>query len=713
MIMRPKNVLAVSLVLTVIIFALGILLNYGLDFIRLDTINKVMAEHELSTDSYLAEALFSDVFGSNKCVVMNARINDLKKEIHKVGTELSSYSRFSFFNRKDFDYLKRKYFLLELRFLSLIKQINNECNNPYVPILFFYKIDDYKSERMGFILEKIAKEYEDSVVILSIDKDYEDEPLVQMLITKYDIVSAPTTIIDGDIKKQGLFYESELNKVIKKKVNRVDVYSQNMNYTYILDVSGVPREKFLKHSFALLEENISDFAKGDISLVLGRITNNDSLVCDSLRHYDKVKYVSDEEKAVIFETIASIGCGRDRKQYLLKAAKWWKRVGNEFRAKLDERLALNQQIKFEKDLSEVDINPVFPKHATKMIIGKSKRIIDADDVLVSQVDRVNRDWLSYQLFFSPFYRADRLELLTEYELDRDKLLSVFSERLNNNRTDLLPDIGWHEGARIKEMRQVGFAHYTASGTVVVNIDGKWYAPDENGVFRFEVPWDKVSYPTNRFLREDIVVIVDTHGINMLVEQAVRYNASFVIACGDHPGKAKAAKYLSDRGITAISFPDKYYPLLLGSGADVFGSPPIDYQGYNVVLGNRPITFYLNETFVVTAVDNKKRFAFSYYDTPSRYFRILKQHYPLKVHFIGMNDFGDMYKVVDKAREFNATALGVRVYCRDDYDAVKGWLEEDKHRRAILFHSMPYPYGYKLIKMFPERVTFGDINPVFV
>jgi hypothetical protein len=468
--------------------------------------------------------------------------------------------------------------------------------------LFFYEIDNDLSERQGFVLQEVSKSFEDNVVVLSIDKDYEDEPLVQMLVEKYDIRSAPTTIID-DVKKEGLFYAADLGKVIKKRLNRVDIYSQENDFNYILSVSGVPRDKFLKNSFALLEEDISDFAKGDISLMLGRITGNDSLICESLRYYDAAEPGSDEEKAVLLETIASIGCGRDRKKLLLSASELWKMIGNDFRAKLDERLALNQQIKFEYDLSEVDIDPVFPKDAEKMIIGQSKLVIYADDVLVSQVDRVNRDWLSYQLFFSPFYKADRLELLIEYELDREKLLSVFSERLNNNRSDLLPEIGWHEGARIKEMRQVGFTHFTAPGTVVVKIGDKWYAPDENGVFRFEVPRDKVSYPTNRFLREDVAVIVDTHGINMLVEQAIRYNASVVIGCGDHPGKIKAAKYLSDKGIKVISFPDKYYPLLLGADVSAFGSPPIEYNGYNVVVGDRPIEFGLDETFVVTDVNS--------------------------------------------------------------------------------------------------------------
>ena len=37
---------------------------------------------------------------------------------------------------------------------------------------------------------------------------------------------------------------------------------------------------------------------------------------------------------------------------------------------------------------------------------------------------------------------------------------------------------------------------------------------------FEVPLDKVLYPTTRFFSDDLAVIMDTHGVNMLVEQAI-------------------------------------------------------------------------------------------------------------------------------------------------------------------------------------------------
>jgi len=215
---KRKHIFLTSLILTILIFAAGIMLNYGLDFIRLNVVSDVMLTHELNTDAYLAEQEFTDFFGGAHCDVMNKRIASLKEEIHKVGTDLSSYSRFSFFNKKDFDYLKRKYFLLQLRLWSHIEKLNKECGQSIVPVLFFYEIDQDASERQGFILQEVSKNFEDSVFVVTLDKDYEDEPLVELLALRFNVTRAPTIIV-GKMKKEGLVYEKELSDIIDKGVN--------------------------------------------------------------------------------------------------------------------------------------------------------------------------------------------------------------------------------------------------------------------------------------------------------------------------------------------------------------------------------------------------------------------------------------------------------------------------------------------------------------
>jgi hypothetical protein len=45
--------------------------------------------------------------------------------------------------------------------------------------------------------------------------------------------------------------------------------------------------------------------------------------------------------------------------------------------------------------------------------------------------------------------------------------------------------------------------------------------------------------------------------------------------------------------------------------------------------------------------------------------------------------------------------------------VRDWLASSREHRAVLFHTAPYPAGYRLFTEFPEQTTFGDPRPVFL
>ncbi len=687
-----------SLVLTILIFALGVLLNYGLDFIRIGAIADVMSQHELNTAAYLAEQDFTDTFGGNRCEAMNARIALLKEEIKTVGADLGSYSAFSFFKKKDYDYLKRKYFLLEMRFLSLIQQLNKECNRPYIPIIYFYKIDDDVSERQGFILADLSKAYEQQVVVLTIDKDYKDEPLVQLLAARYNVTTAPTIIVDNE-KKEGLVYAGKLNSTIRTLLRRADPSGQALDFTYVLNAAGKNVSEFAGNLSEMLSENLSSYSRADILLMLGRITHSDTMICESIPYYDTalIETNNTEKQALIYEAIASIDCGRNKKAFLMEAVKRWKLLNNSARARIDESLAMGKKINLKFDTSEIE--PVLPKqNASVIIIGSTTVNITQGGRVITQADRVKRDWLGLQV---------------EKDIFGSQVLTTFSERLDYNSSELREDIGWHEGARMKELATEGIEPLVAYGTLVAKLRDRWYATDENGIFRFEVPLDKLQYPTTRFLRDDLAVIMDTHGVNMLVEQALRQKANAVLSDCDHPGKVKAAAYLSERGIPVICFPDKYVYLALGHNLSLVGSPPMRREGEKVIVGGRQVQISTKETIIVMNSTDLP-YAIWYYQTPANYFSALKTAVPqLKLEFVQVNSFNQMANVVRKAEMLRANVIAARVFNSNDYEILKKWLYQSPKRKVILFHSASYPYGYLLLREFPEQTGFDDPNPVFV
>ena len=465
---------------------------------------------------------------------------------------------------------------------------------------------------------------------------------------------------------------------------------------YVIDAAGVDKNEYINSLIDDIENTRDPWARGDSLLVLARLENNTDYykyACDSFK---KVNPKTTEERAILYETFASLNCRGTRIHDLRQAAHYWKILGVSWRADLLENLANGEESIIEFETSEIkpDLNL---SNTSEITIGNTKVEIEDNDKIISQTDRVLRDWLGLQLEQSPF---------------RGNLLRVFSERLTLSEENLREDIGWHEGGRLWDIsNKVDIKHIPAVGTLVAKKDDKWYAPDETGVFRFEVPLDKVSYPTTRFLSKDLAMVVDSHGMNMLVEQAVRKDADVVIACCDHPGKIKAVEYLSGKGISAICFTDLDLYLALGHDVQAVGSAFFEFRDNKLVFGNKPVIIEKNQKIVVTKADIGKTYAIWYYDAPYLYFNEVSKTFPLEIITVTVDDFEQTDRVYAAAREARADVIASRVFNKFDYEHAKAWLEHSKSNKLILFHSISYPYGLLISQEFPEQVGFGDVNVI--
>ena len=686
--------LATSFLLTFLIFVLGILFNYYLDFYRISEIQDILSYYEIDTAAYYSEQDFFEQVGGSTCAALDRRIMNLKSEIRKVGSDLASYSSFSWFKKRDYDFLKRKYFLLQIQFFTLLKDLGSTCDTPYVPILFFYAIDDVVSERQGFVLEELSKEYQ-NVVVLSLDKDYEDEPLVSLLGLKYNITIAPSIVIDN-LKKEGYSSIGELNASVRNLLYKVDPFAQDKNFLYVPEAAGLDLQSWMPVLLSQEHQNSSLFAKGDVLLTAGRMSQNKTTVCSSLKYYDQTIPATSEEQALIFETSASLGCGRNRKVFLQAAADVWQQQNKTWRAVLYRDIAQGKTPLLQ--FAHEEITSVLPNKTVKNVrIGSTAIVIHPEDTIVTQVDRVTRDWLGLQLNQSP---------------SGPEILRSMSERLTYVPEELQEEIGWHEGGRLRNIRSLlNVSVIPATSTLAAEKEGHWYASDENGTFRFEVPLDKVLYPTTRFLRGDLAVLVDTHGVNMLVDQAISKHADVVLSDCDHPGKVLAAAYLSRKGISVICYPDKFVPLAIGHKLKLVGSPPLNDDNQTLTIGGRPLRITIKDRVVVVNATSLP-YALWYYQTPASYFSTIAQVIPLNMTYYTMSSFGEQKNVTALAERINATVLATRVFSMQDYAAVQQWLAKDSKRKAVLFHSASYPAGQRIFNEFPNQTTFDDPNPLF-
>lgn len=336
---------------------------------------------------------------------------------------------------------------------------------------------------------------------------------------------------------------------------------------------------------------------------------------------------------------------------------------------------------------DLEVNPV---NASYIVVGSSYITVPEHAKVVTQVDRVIRDKLSH-------YNNN-----------------VSANHRPASYKELVP---WMEGERIGElMKYANVTVIPATGVTVKKIDGRYFGPDDHGNFVFEVDPSKIGPVYSKKINNDTWVEIDTHGMNVMVPEAIKDHAFLVIACGDLYGKAKAEAYLAEQGINCYAPCDRFTSSIMpykGSGTILGGAAirPIK-NGNGAVIGGQPLYFSTNEKIVVQTTH--KRYPDQYCDTPWRYFTNLQQNYGIKLDVdIVDASVGEAGKVVARAQKTGANMIGVRVLNQKDKKSVEKWLKNDKNHRAILFHSAAYDPGYSLFFEFPYQVTGQDPDPKFI
>jgi hypothetical protein len=208
---QKKQLMITSVLLAVFLFVFGTVLGYSVDSLRENRILDNIRQSEIDTESYILEQQFLEDFGIVSCDLLEGRIENLRQINYETGQQLNKWVEGKKFSLKqeDLDYAKRRYFVQEGRLFLLIESLRQNCDASYNTVLFFYKINDDASVRQGFILDKISLERNDTIVF-SFDKDFVQEPFVELLIDNYQIDNAPSVVINGEKKLEGFISSEEL-----------------------------------------------------------------------------------------------------------------------------------------------------------------------------------------------------------------------------------------------------------------------------------------------------------------------------------------------------------------------------------------------------------------------------------------------------------------------------------------------------------------------
>jgi hypothetical protein len=217
MIKNQKNIFLYALILSLIVFNLGILFGYLLESSRTNQINSMSLDAELEILDRMAQkdALNTLNLDCNSLVQENIKFGN------KVFQEALQIQKYEDANQisSDIIFQHKRFDLLRALFWMNSISIKQKCNSNYHEVVYFYKYNnpsiEQESEQKVFsnLLIELKQKEGDKIMLIPMSAD-NGISSIDLLVRKYGITEFPMILIDEKIKITSLNSTSEIEKYL-------------------------------------------------------------------------------------------------------------------------------------------------------------------------------------------------------------------------------------------------------------------------------------------------------------------------------------------------------------------------------------------------------------------------------------------------------------------------------------------------------------------
>ncbi len=215
--MNNKHVFWQALLVTILIFAIGIIIGVIIENWRTNRISSLSDRAGVDLlDVNLQSSIYSlEDFNCNSAVKENINFADRIYEEAKLLSRYESASRLTdslILQRKKYDILRAIVLVNSIR-------IKEKCNSTYYDVVYFYQYNNpsisTRAEQNVFskILEELKNKHGDKILLLPISGD-NDISSINLLMKKYNLSkeNLPVIVINGKVKLNQLETVKDLDK---------------------------------------------------------------------------------------------------------------------------------------------------------------------------------------------------------------------------------------------------------------------------------------------------------------------------------------------------------------------------------------------------------------------------------------------------------------------------------------------------------------------
>jgi len=212
---RTLNVYLMSLVITVIVFFLGLFMGLSIERFMLSNLAQKTSSIESSIQEIELELLyFQGLETAESCTFLKEVVRKTNNKLDIFANQLGSYSNKNIlFTKEEVANMKTKYTSLLIKDWLLQEKIKTECNASVVSVLYFYSTERCDNCIVqGDILTLLKETFRDKLMVFPLDVDI-DSDMVKILMERFEVESTPTLVI-SDTKYEGVITKDILKTIV-------------------------------------------------------------------------------------------------------------------------------------------------------------------------------------------------------------------------------------------------------------------------------------------------------------------------------------------------------------------------------------------------------------------------------------------------------------------------------------------------------------------
>lgn len=212
--------IGIALIITAVLFTGIFMLGQSLSKYKVNTLENDISDLRTEQRSVMVTYRLAEELGEDTCVAQKILTQQNLGDLYEVRQKVISHQNSRKIKDPRFRMLKKEYMTILIDNYVRREQLEKECGEDKVKVLYFYSDDCKTCQGQGKILTNYRRKYDEELLVYPLDTSLNLQS-IDFLERYYDIEEYPSIVIEGEVH-EGFVNRTTVESEIKERLNQTN-----------------------------------------------------------------------------------------------------------------------------------------------------------------------------------------------------------------------------------------------------------------------------------------------------------------------------------------------------------------------------------------------------------------------------------------------------------------------------------------------------------